>query len=94
MKDFNHIHQVLVDSGYPESHTSDWFIKIEDYQDNLIIPHWYDCHTKARTKVAVKSLLNKTDVYTVTVYSPSRNPISFHSKFTALSEHEWNYYFN
>lgn len=94
MKDFNHIHQVLIDSGYPESHTSEWFIKIEEYQDNLIIPHWYDCYTEARAKVAVRSLLNKTDVYTVTVYSPHRNPISFHNKFNDMKEHEWNWYFN
>ena len=95
MKNFNHIHQILTESGYPESHDSEWFIQIHD-EDNLplMIPHWYDCQTKARAKVAVKSLLNKTDVYTVTVYSPNKNPISFHNKFTALSEHEWNYYYN
>lgn len=94
MKDFAHIRQVLTENGYPETHDSEWYIKIEDHQENLIVPHWFDCQTKYRAKIAVKSLLNRTDVYTVTVYSPDRNPVSFHGKFTELSEHEWNYYFS
>lgn len=94
MKDFKHIHNVLIDSGYPETHDSEWYIKIEDHQDNRIIPHWYDCYTKERAKVAVKSLLNKTDVYKVVVYSPHRNPVSFIAGFNAASEYEWNYYYN
>jgi hypothetical protein len=59
-----------------------------------MIPHWYDCHNKDRAKVAVRSLLNKTDVYEVTVYSPIANPISFPAGFGATAEHKWNYYFN
>jgi hypothetical protein len=95
MKNFNHIHQVLTESGYPESNNSEWFIQIHDETNlPLMIPHWYDCKTKARAKVAVKSLLNKTDVYTVTVYSPCRNPVSFHGRFNELNEREWNYYYN
>lgn len=95
MKNFTHIHNVLINSGYPESHNSEWYIKIEDYQGCQIIPHWYDCYTKERAKIAVKSLLNKTDVYTVTVYSPMRNPLSFHGyKFTDRDEHEWRYFFD
>lgn len=94
MKKFEHIHSVLINSGYPESHNSEWYIKIEDYQYPMIIPHWYDCFTKERAKIAVKSLLNKTDVYSVTVYSPFRNPLSFHgNKFNKSDEHEWRYYF-
>lgn len=92
MKDFAHIRQVLTENGFPESTNSDWFIKIEEYQNNLIIPHYFDCQTKARAKAAVKSLLNKTDVYSVTVRHGSQ-AVSFHGKFTDLSEHEWNYYF-
>lgn len=95
MKNFEHVHNVLVNSGYPESNKSDWYIKIEDYQSPLIVPHWYDCHTKERAKIAVKSLLNKTDAYSVTVYSPHRNPISFHGyKFTDMHEREWQYYYD
>ena len=93
MLSFNHIHQVLIDAGYPESCDSAWYIKIYDYQDNLMIPHWYACYTKERAKTAVKSLLNKTDIYQVTVYSPICNPISFHTGFGERAEHEWNYYF-
>lgn len=94
MTNFTHIRQVLSDAGYPESHDSEWFIQIHDETSlPLMIPHWFDCHTKARAKNAVKSLLNKTDVYSVTVYSPIANPISFHGRFSELSDHEWNYYF-
>lgn len=96
MVDFAHIHQVLTDAGYPESRNTEWFIKIDDYESQrpLIISHWYDCGTKERAKIAVKSLLNKTDVYDVTVYSPRRNAISFHGyKFTASHEHQWAYYY-
>lgn len=93
MTDFAHIHQVLTENGYPEASKSDWVIRIEDHQAPRIIPHYYDCHTKARAKNAVKSLLNATDIYTVVVHH-GRQAISFHSKFTELSEHEWNYYFN
>lgn len=94
MADFNHIHQVLVDSGYPESHDSEWFIKIYEYNGNRMTPHWYDCRTKERAKVAVKSLLNKTDIYEVTVFNPVTKATSFHGKFTTHSEHEWNYLFH
>ena len=94
MKNFPRIHQILIDSGYPESHASDWYIKIDKYQGNLIVPHYYDCLTRERAKIAVKSLLNRTDVYEVTVYSPYRNPISFYGRFNELSEYEWNYYFH
>lgn len=94
MENFKHIHQILTESGYPESHDSDWSIRIDDFQRPLIVPHWYDCHTKYRAKVAVKSLLNKTDIYSVTVYSPIRNPITFYGRFNELSEHEWRYYFD
>lgn len=92
MKDFTHIHQVLTENGYPESSNSDWIIKIEDFHDSLIIPHYYDCFTKSRAKTAVKSLLNATDIYSVTVHH-GKQAVSFHHKFTDLSEHEWNYYF-
>lgn len=94
MKDFSHIHKVLTENGYPESHNSEWVICIEEYKAPQIIRHWYDCGTKAKAKIAVKSLLNLTDVYEVKVHSPHRNVISFHGKFNELSEHEWNYYFN
>lgn len=91
---FSHIHKVLTENGYPESHESSWYIKIEVYECPCIVPHWYDCQTKERAKVAVKSLLNKTDVYTVTVYSPHRNPVSFHGyKYTEFDERTWRYYF-
>lgn len=98
MKDFNHIHQILTENGYPETHESDWYICIEDHQENRIFPHYYDCHTKARAKTAVKSLLNKTDVYKVVVHhgrpeNRYRQAISFIGNFDELSEHEWNYYF-
>lgn len=91
---FAHIHKVLTENDYPESHDSKWFIKIEDYQSPRIIPHWYDCYTKERAKVAVKSILNKTSIYSVTVYSPNRNPVSFHGKFGKMAEYEWRYYFD
>lgn len=98
MKDFAHIQKVLTENGYPETHDSEWYIKIEDHQENRIIPHWFDCQTKDRAKIAVKSLLNKTDVYKVVVHhgrpeNRFRQAISFIGNFNALSEHEWKYYF-
>ena len=94
MENFRHIHQILLENGYPESHDSDWYIQIEVFQRPLIIPHWYDCHTKYRAKVAVRSLLNKTDVYSVTVFNPITGPISFYRRFNERAEHEWSYYFD
>lgn len=95
MVDFVHIHQVLTDAGYPESHNSEWFIGISDYVSRrpLIITHYYDCHTKERARIAVKSLLNKTKVYEVVVFSPHHAPIAFHGyKFSASHEREWDHY--
>lgn len=94
IKGFASIHQILVKSGYPESHNSEWHIRIDEYKDNLIVGHYYDCGTRERAKAAVKALLNNTDVYSVVVYSPRRNPISFHAGFGEQAEHEWRYYFN
>lgn len=98
MKDFNHIHNVLTASGYPESSNSDWYICILEYQDNRIFSHYYDCFTKERAKAALKSLLNKTDVYKVVVHhgrpeNRYRQAITFIGKYDDMSEHEWNYYF-
>lgn len=93
MKNFQHIHNVLVNCGYPESHESKWFIQIEERDGCMIIPHWYDCGTKERAKKAAKSLLNKTDVYEVVVFSPDRNPVTFYGNFKEYSERIWRYYY-
>ena len=91
---FPHIHKVLTENGYPESRESAWYICIEVYERPCIVRHWYDCQTKERAKIAVKSLLNKTDVYTVAVYNPHTNPIRFHgNKYTEFDERTWRYYF-
>ena len=94
IKGFDSIHQYLVKSGYPESHDSEWFIRIDEYKDNLIVGHYYDCVTRERAKAAAKVLLNNTDIYSVVVYNPICQPISFHNRFNKLTEHEWRYYFN
>ena len=97
MKNFEHIHQVLIDAGYPETHETEWYIQIKDYESQrpLIISHWYDCGTKERAKIAVKSLLNRAGVYEVTVFSPLANPISFYGgRFNGSSERTWAYYFD
>ena len=98
MKDFNNIHQFLIENGYPESANSDWYICIEDHQENRIFPHYYDCFTKDKAKTAVMSLLNNTDVYKVVVHhgrpeNRFRQAITFIGKFDERSEHEWYYYF-
>jgi hypothetical protein len=93
MKNFADIHNALISNGFPECSDGEWLIKLEDYsQQPLIVPHWYDAHTKAQTKELVKTLLNMTDNYDVTVYH-GKQRISFHGSFNELSEHEWNYYF-
>lgn len=93
-ENFPHIHKVLTENGYLESKKSEWSIKIEVYDFPYIVPHWYDCGTKERAKIALKSLLNKTKVYSVTVFSPHRNPVSFHGyKFTECDERTWKYYY-
>lgn len=93
MTSFQHIHEVLTNNGYPESNTGRWRIQIEERRDGKIIPHWYDCTTRARAKAAVRSLLNHTDLFEVVVYSPICNPITFSGRYTELSEREWKYYF-
>lgn len=98
MNSFEHIHSVLVSNGYLEVSNNrrniEWYIRIDYYDRPRIIGHWYDCSTMERAKVAVKSLLNKTDIYTVVVYSPNRVPVSFSGhKFTKAHEREWKYYY-
>ena len=87
------IHNALISNGFPESNTGEWLIKLEDYSNRpLIVPHWYNAHTKEKAKELVKVLLKWTNIYDVAVYH-GKTRISFHGKFTKLSEHEWKYYF-
>lgn len=97
MNNFNHIREVLTNNGYPESSDSDWFIRIEEYDHPRIIPHFFACGTEDRAKRAVRSLLNSGVTYTVVVFNCprlGRQGVSFHHRFSALSDREWARYFS
>ena len=101
-QNFEHIRKVLTEFGYPEipnSNGYEWFLKIETYDGYRIIPHYFDCQTNARAKIAAKSLLNKTDVYKVTVFHQMPDgkldrAISYHAGWTKSTEYEWEWHWN
>ena len=101
-REFSHICKILNECGYPKVPNSsglEWFIKIETYDSPCITPHYFDCQTQKRAKTAVKSLLNKTNVYSVTVFHQMPNgrldrAISFCAGWSILTEYEWEWEWN
>lgn len=101
-QNFDHIRKVLLENGYPEIPSSaghEWFIQIETCEGSRIYRHNFDCQTNARAKIAAKSLLNKTDVYEVTVFHMMPDgklgrAISYTAGWSKSTEREWEWDWN
>lgn len=95
-KEFEHVRNVLAECGYPEMKRrtdEQWYIQIEVYDCPRIYPHWFNCENEKKAYAAVTSLLNKTNVYEVTVFSPNRNPTTFRGS-SIQREWNWTYHFH
>lgn len=72
-----------------------WFISIEWASNGYEIHHcFFLCETEAKTKAAVKYLLDNTDCSSVVVHSPIHTPVTFYETFGKGAERDWKYYFH